>query len=141
MSFRRTLSFAAVAAILAIGSAQAGQLDGQYVTPMKGGINPHVGGTTTNSLSANNIAAGFGNKANQSIYADQSGGYGKWPGVTTNSIDATNLAAGYGNKANQDIMARQSGGGVPTFNRLDALNMAVGEHNFANQRLMTQQQR
>lgn len=131
MSFRRILSLAALTTVVAIGSAQAGNTEGLSVPP--------YGGLTTNSLTANNVAAGWGNKAKQSVMADQSGTYKSWPGVTSNSIDATNLAAGYGNKAKQNIMSSQSGGGVPTFNSVDALNMAVGSHNFAGQRLMTRQ--
>ncbi|MBC7951082.1 MAG: hypothetical protein H7Z12_04555 [Rhodospirillaceae bacterium] len=142
-SIRRSISFAALAGALALSvtsTAQAGEFKdkGQHMT---GGI-PLV---TSNSVTANNTAAGIGNKADQSVYADQSGaqgwrGKGYGGGYTDNSTNATNLAAGYKNHATQDVMTRQSGSpGALTLNRVDAMNMAVGEHNFANQRVMTKQ--
>lgn len=132
MSLRRTLSLAAVTALLAIGSAQAGV----YEQPKS---QPKYPGVTNNSITANNVAAGWGNTANQNIFASQQGGYGQWPGFTGNTLTGNNVAAGTGNKANQDIMSDQRGGKIPTFNSVDALNLAAGTHNRANQRLMTQQ--
>lgn len=144
MTSIRRLSFAAIAGALALGAvsaAQAGEYKGKYYPTKPHGIQLN----TSNSVTANNIAAGIGNKANQNVFADQSGaqpwhGYPVTGGFTSNSTNATNLAAGLGNKANQDVMTRQSGSpGAATFNRVDALNMAVGEHNFANQRVMADQ--
>lgn len=131
MSFRRTLSLAALTALVAIGSAQAGTYDRKAV--------PTFPGVTSNSITANNVAAGIGNKANQNIWASQSGSSSPWPGLTSNTLTGTNIAAGTGNKANQTIMSDQRGGSVPTFNSVDALNLAAGGYNRANQTLMTQQ--
>lgn len=133
MSFRRILTLAALTASVAIGTAQAGNVGTKSMMPTY----PSYGGFTSNSVTANNVAAGFGNKAKQSVYADQSGS--RWSSPTLNSVDATNLAAGFGNKAKQDITASQSGGRVPTLNSVDALNLAAGIHNFAGQQIMTQQ--
>lgn len=124
MSFRRILSFAALTAIVAVGSAQAGDA-------------PHA--FTGNSVTANNIAAGFKNKADQSVSANQMGAYKPWGGSTANSIGATNLATGFKNRASQDVWAQQGGGRMPTYNSVDALNLSAGGHNAATQRLMTHQ--
>ena len=142
MTSIRRISFAAIAATLALGVVSAAQAGEKY-SPQPHGI-PLV---TSNSVTANNIAAGTGNTATQGVFADQSGAQGwygkKGPsagGITSNSTNATNLAAGFKNHATQDVMTRQSGSpGAQTLNRVDALNMAVGEHNFASQRVMADQ--
>lgn len=140
-SIRRSISLAAIAAALAFGATTAAQAGDYKDQKMMGGI-PLI---TSNSVTANNIAAGTKNTANQSVFADQSGapgwykgkGYG---GLTGNSTDATNVAAGFKNHATQDVMSRQSGSpGALTLNRVDALNLAAGDHNFANQRVMANQ--
>jgi len=141
MTFRRSLTLATLALALGAASVQAGEYKGKHDYTPKPQHSYGVPVVTSNSLTANNVAAGYKNKANQSIFADQSGAPGWYGGggTTVNSIDANNIAAGKGNVANQDIMARQGGSGGLTLNRLDAMNLAAGEHNLANQRIFSQQ--
>lgn len=103
LSFRR-FSAAALTAAIALGTvsmAQAGEFKAKY---------PSYPLVTNNSINANNVAAGFGNTANQSIFATQSGAQpwrGYMGGMTTNSLSASNLAAGEFNQANQRVMTTQ----------------------------------
>lgn len=136
-SIRRTLSFAAIAAALAVtasaGPAAAGQFDKMdYGKTMTYGhkVMPSV---TSNSLTANNLAVGQHNRATQTVIGDQSGGWGYYGGPTSNSITANNIAAGFGNKATQTVVGQQRGGDGPTFNSLSALNLAAGIGNRADQ--------
>lgn len=142
MTFRR-ISFAVSAALLALAAIPAAQAD------TRGGL--PIGGVSTNSVVANNVAAGTGNIANQSVFAHQFGqspqlhapqrgpylgGGSPWPGAGSNSVNANNVAAGYGNTANQMVGALQGPGG---FNRVDATNLAAGLGNTANQQIMATQ--
>jgi hypothetical protein len=77
----------------------------QYGTPamgggLMGGRLPSLAGPGSNSVNANNIAAGIGNTARQGIDAVQGpGGF--------NRLDANNIAAGIGNSATQEIFSSQ----------------------------------
>lgn len=144
MIFRR-IPFAVTAAILALAAIPAAQAGN------RGGLPVGMGGVTTNSVVANNIAAGIGNVANQGVFAQQFGQSPhavsplqgpQWGGVPVagggglNSTTATNLAAGAHNHANQMVGAMQGPGG---FNRIDATNVAAGFGNLANQQIMATQ--
>lgn len=141
MSFRR-ISFAASALILALAAgpiAQAGTL----------------GSSTSNSVSATNVAAGIGNRATQNIFAQQTGqlpmtrmGTGGWGvptlglGGGTNSITGTNVAAGLNNSASQSIGASQLGGSPWSglgANSVTGTNVAAGIGNKAVQGIGAQQ--
>lgn len=103
MKFRTSplLAIAALLAVSAAAPAMAGDFD-------MGGIpvvGPVIGGSTSNSLNATNVAAGIGNEADQDLHLGQKGGPGFGP--VTNSFNALNLAAGIGNLATQNIHSRQ----------------------------------
>ncbi|MBX9634784.1 MAG: hypothetical protein K2X44_07355, partial [Magnetospirillum sp.] len=125
MTFRRSALTAFVLAFAVSSAAQAG---------------------TRNSVVANNVAAGVGNTAQQSVFANQFGspsfaapmlGRAPWlGGGGSNSINANNIAAGVGNTAIQGIGAFQGGRGS---NHVDASNLAAGIGNFAGQQILTTQ--
>jgi len=140
MTFRRfpLVAFAALATASAALPALADD--------MSGGI--PLGGTTNNSLSASNVAAGQFNDASQKIHVTQKGSSsqpsgiydpGYSPSTTTNSTTASNVAAGIDNSAWQKLNVRQ--GGAPGFvsNSFDAQNLAAGLGNLAKQRITVKQ--
>jgi hypothetical protein len=126
---------------------------------MSGGI--PLGGSTNNSFSASNVAAGEYNDAHQKINAtqkgssfhpglgvqlNQGGGMGGYntpsfvPSTTTNSTSASNVAAGIDNSAFQKLKVNQ--GGMPSGfvnNNVDAQNLAAGLDNLAKQRITVKQ--
>lgn len=140
MTFRQ-LPIAVTAAVLALAAIPAAQADTLGGVPV---------GVTSNSLAATNVAAGKGNVANQSVFAQQ---FGQSPlmhmpqrspqvGGGFNSTAATNLAAGEHNRASQGVATTQLGGGTPWSalggsslgsNSVNANNIAAGFGNKANQ--------
>lgn len=129
MTFR-TSALAASALALALVTSAAAQAGTR-----NGGIP-----LTSNSVVANNIAAGTGNTAQQSVFANQfGGGAPSWRAPQfggSNSVNANNVAAGVGNTAVQGVGALQGPGG---HNRVDATNLAAGMGNFASQQVFTTQ--
>jgi hypothetical protein len=139
MTFR-TSALAASAVALALVTSAAAQAGTRT-----GGI-PF----TSNSVTANNIAAGIGNTAQQGVFANQFGAspyYGRMMGGGgvpslrapmggSNSVTANNIAAGINNTAIQGVGAMQGPGGN---NRVDATNLAAGLGNFASQQVLTTQ--
>jgi hypothetical protein len=149
IKFRSPL-FAAAALVVVAATAPA--MAGDVQT---GGIPLGLGGgSTNNSFSASNVAAGVGNTAVQQIHASQKGsgqGFGGLggvpgfsfpglPGQTNNSASASNIAAGVNNTAFQQLGLSQRGapGGLVN-NNLDAQNLAAGLGNFAGQKLFQTQ--
>ncbi|HLN26048.1 MAG TPA: hypothetical protein VK558_18920 [Patescibacteria group bacterium] len=153
MTFRR-FPLVAFAALVTASAALPALAD-----DMSGGI--PLGGTTNNSLSASNVAAGEFNSANQKIHSSQTGqsshpslGYGMnyssyntpsyspsyVPSTTSNSTTASNVAAGIDNSAFQKLNVHQGGftPGIVT-NSVDAQNLAAGLGNLAKQRINTTQ--
>jgi len=159
MTFRR-FPLVAFAALVTASAALPALAD-----DMSGGI--PLGGTTNNSLSASNVAAGEFNDAHQKIHSSQGGqsyhpslgtgmNYNSYntpsytpsyvstpsyvPSTTTNSTTASNVAAGIDNSAFQKLNAHQGGfmPGIVT-NSVDAQNLAAGLGNLAKQRINTTQ--
>ncbi len=127
----RTL--AAFAILLAAGSAHADRL--------------HTGGialSENKAIMGANIAAGFGNRAQQQMVGHQSGPGGGHPLVSTDTQVATNVAAGINNQAQQQVVGFQgappsvaldfSGRGPMVSTRVGvATNVAAGINNQAAQ--------
>lgn len=133
-------AFAALAILLAAGRAHAERL--------------HTGGiplTANSAMIGANIAAGFGNKAQQQVVGTQNPGKpGGHPLVSTNTQVGTNVAAGINNQAQQSMTGLQGGG--PTVdldfsgkgpmvktNVVVGTNVAAGINNQATQGLLAQQ--
>jgi len=137
-------AFAALAILLAAGSAHAERL--------------HTGGiplTANNAMIGANIAAGFGNKAQQQVVGTQNPGGspgrpGGHPLVSTNTLVGTNVAAGLNNQAQQSMTGLQGGGPMVDLdfsgkgpmvktNVVVGTNVAAGINNQAAQGLLAQQ--
>lgn len=135
----RPLAFALMIAATA-GSAHAERL--------------HTGGlpVANNTIIANNLAAGFGNQAQQQLIGQQGAGpqAAGNPLVVNNTQVATNVAAGIGNHASQGVAGLQGGaplvgldfsgrGPLVTTNTMVNTNVAAGIGNRATQGVLARQ--